>query len=107
MDWNGGQLHPKGLSDDIRREDLRQFTARMAFHLLTGRSLPGALEYYSTPELIAAEVAKTYKVEWHHDDIADERIPEKLRNAIEQALQGEFKSARVLGERFQDLLDEL
>jgi hypothetical protein len=102
-DWNGAQWNPNGLSAEYCKEDLKQFVARMAFHLLTGRSLPGALEYYSTPELVAAEAEKAYEVEWMYDD--KERLSPELRDLIEQALQGQFKSAKALGEKFQDLLD--
>lgn len=104
MDWNCAHWYPNGLSEESCEEDITQFIARMAFPLLTGRRLPGALGDSSTPEMIDAEAGKKYDVMWKYDD---ERLPRQLREMIEQALQRQFKDAKTLGEKFADLLESL
>ena len=107
LDWNAAQLHPAGLTEDLRKFDLVQFVVRTGYHLLTGRDHPDAMQSYSTPEMIAAAKEKTYEANWQYDDTHDDRIPPELRGVIEEALQGKYTSAEALGITFSNLLDKL
>jgi serine/threonine protein kinase len=93
IDWNVARLHPDGLSDIEKQMDLTQFGARALHHILTGRTAPGALPLGPTrPEEIEA-AATTYTPQWTYDD---RRLPQNLKDVIEQVLGGSYHSAAAL-----------
>jgi hypothetical protein len=93
IDWNVARLHPDGLSDIEKQMDLTQFGARALHHILTGRTAPGALPLGPTrPEEIEA-AATTYTPQWTYDD---RRLPQNLKDVIEQVLGGSYYSAAAL-----------
>ncbi|HEX9012964.1 MAG TPA: hypothetical protein VF813_05590, partial [Anaerolineaceae bacterium] len=93
IDWNVARLLPEGLAETEVQMDLVQFAARGLHHILTGRSAPGALPLGPTrPEEIEAS-ARSYQTQWTYDD---QRLPDALREVIEQALSGEYTTVDAL-----------
>jgi serine/threonine protein kinase len=93
IDWNIARRSPQGISEAERQFDLVQFAARALHHILTGRPAPGALPMGpNRPEEIEA-ASRSYSVNWTYDD---ERLPNRVKEIIEQALAGGYIQAREL-----------
>ncbi len=94
IDWNVARLHADGLSEVEVHMDLVQFGARALHHILTGRTAPGALPMGPTrPEEIEA-AEQSYTTQWTYDD---QRLSQGLKDILERALGGGYKTAADLG----------
>ncbi len=88
LDWNIGRLYKK-LSDENRKFDIVQFSARTLHYIFAGRAAPGALSVKPTrPEDIQNSPA-SYGVNWRFDD---KRLPEDLKQIIEAAVSGQYSA---------------
>lgn len=104
IDWNIAKRHPQGLSDAERQFDLVQFSARALHHILTGRTAPGALPLGpNRPEDIERS-ASSYSVLWTYDD---ERLPNRVKEILETALNQGYSYARDLKTDLVELLDQM
>jgi serine/threonine protein kinase len=98
IDWNIAKRQPQGLSEAERQFDVVQFSARALHHILTGRPAQGALPLGpNRPEEIESS-AMSYAVSWTYDD---ERLPNRIKEILEQALNQGYVHFRDLR---QDLL---
>jgi serine/threonine protein kinase len=93
IDWNVARLHSETLTDYERRMDLVQFGARGMHYILTGRSAPGALPLGPTRPDEIEQAAETYRTQWTYDD---ERLPQGLRDILEEVLAGKYSHAADL-----------
>ena len=104
IDWNIAKRHPQALSEAERQFDLVQFSARALHHILTGRTAPGALPLGpNRPEEIERS-ASSYSVVWTYDD---ERLPNRVKEILENALNQGYSYARDLKKDLSELLDQM
>lgn len=104
IDWNIAKRHPQGLSDAERQFDLVQFSARGLHHILTGRPAPGALPLGpNRPEEIE-QSASNYAVLWTYDD---ERLPNRVKEILEKALNQGYSYAKDLKSDLVELLEQI
>jgi hypothetical protein len=104
IDWNIAKRQPQGLSDAERQFDVVQFSARALHHILTGRPAPGALPLGpNRPEDIESS-AMSYAVSWTYDD---ERLPNRVKEILEQALNQGYASFRDLRQDLAKLYQQI
>lgn len=93
IDWNVARLHPQGVSDLEIHMDLVQLGARGLYHLLTGRTAPGALPIGPTRPEEIEQAAQSYRAQWTYDD---QRLGDEVRVILEQLLSGAYTNAQDL-----------
>ncbi|HEX6305459.1 MAG TPA: serine/threonine-protein kinase [Anaerolineales bacterium] len=104
IDWNIAQRHPQGLSEAERQFDLVQFAARALHHILTGRPAQGALPLGpNRPEEIE-QASSSYPVQWTYDD---ERLPNRVKEILEQALNQGYTKFGPLRKDLNDLYQHI
>lgn len=104
IDWNVARRQPQGLSDAERVFDLVQFAARALHHILTGRPAQGALPLGpNRPEEIEA-ASSSYAVSWTYDD---ERLPNRVKEILEQALCQGYLLARDLRRDLEEVYRQI
>lgn len=104
IDWNIAKRQPQGLSDAERQFDVVQFSARALHHILTGRPAPGALPLGpNRPEDIESS-AMSYAVSWTYDD---ERLPNRVKEILEHALNQGYASFRDLRQDLAKLYQQI
>lgn len=104
IDWNIAKRQPQGLSDAERQFDVVQFSARALHHILTGRPAPGALPLGpNRPEEIEGS-AMNYAVSWTYDD---ERLPNRVKEILEQALNQGYTNFRDLRQDLATLYQQM
>jgi hypothetical protein len=103
IDWNISKRHPQGLSDSEKQFDLIQFGARALHHILTGRPAPGALPMGpNRPEDIEG-ASLVYPVNWTYDD---ERLPNRVKEILEQVLNQGYTQIRDLRQDLAQLYQQ-
>ena len=91
IDWNIAKRVPQGLSEAEKQFDIVQFGARALHHILTGRPVQGSLPLGpNRPEDIEGASTR-YPVNWTYDD---ERLPNQLKNILEQILNQGYTQVR-------------
>jgi hypothetical protein len=104
IDWNIAKLHRDGIPNGEIQFDLVQFSARALHHILTGRPAPGALPLGpNRPEEIEA-ASRSYSVQWTYDD---QRLPQSLKDILENSLKGEYQTAHTLHDDLSDIFQKL
>lgn len=104
IDWNISKREPQGLTDADKQADLVQFGARALHHILTGRPAPGALPLGpNRPEDIES-ASSSYAVNWTYDD---ERLPNRIKEIIEQALTQGYTLVRDLQADLTEVYERL
>jgi serine/threonine protein kinase len=104
LDWNIAKRFPQGLSESERKFDLVQFGARALYHILTGRTAPGALPLGpNRPEEIE-QAAHHYSAQWTYDD---ERLPNQVKEILEKALGEGYLSVKGLRQDLFDIYKQL
>lgn len=104
IDWNIAQRHPQGLSEAERQFDVVQFAARALHHILTGRPAQGALPLGpNRPEEIE-QASSNYPVQWTYDD---ERLPNRAKEILEQALNQGYTKFGPLREDLNELYQQI
>ena len=93
IDWNIAKRHAQGISDSERQFDLVQFGARALHHILTGRPAIGALPLGPNQPEEIENASLSYPVNWTYDD---ERLPVRLKEILEQVLNGGYAQIRDL-----------
>ncbi len=93
IDWNIAKRQPEGISDAERLFDVVQFGARALHHILTGRPAAGALPIGPNRPDEIEQSALSYPVSWTFDD---ERLPNQVKEIIEQALNQGYPNLRDL-----------
>jgi serine/threonine protein kinase len=104
IDWNIAKRYPQGLSDAERQFDLVQFGARALHHILTGRPAPGALPLGPNRPEDIEHSASSYTVNWTYDD---ERLPNRVKEILEQVLNQEYIHAKELKFDLVELLEQI
>jgi serine/threonine protein kinase len=99
LDWNIAKRYPQGLSQSERQFDLVQFGARALYHIMTGRTAPGALPLGPNRPEDIEKAAHRYSAQWTYDD---ERLPNQVKEILEKTLGEGYFSAKDLR---QDLLE--
>lgn len=99
LDWNIAKRYPQGLSQSERQFDLVQFGARALYHIMTGRTAPGALPLGPNRPEDIEKAAHQYSAQWTYDD---ERLPNQVKDILEKSLGEGYLSAKDLR---QDLLE--
>jgi serine/threonine protein kinase len=104
LDWNISKRYPQGLTDGERQFDLVQFGARALYHILTGRTAPGALPLGpNRPEEIE-QAAHHYSAQWTYDD---ERLPNQIKGILEKALGEGYLSVKDLRQDLFEIYKQL
>jgi serine/threonine protein kinase len=104
IDWNIAKRYPQGLSDAERQFDLVQFGARALHHILTGRPAPGALPLGPNRPEDIEHSASSYTVSWTYDD---ERLPNRVKEVLEQVLKQEYIYAKDLKLDLIELVEQI
>jgi len=105
IDWNVAKQHPNGVSSHEIQHDLTQFAARALHYIFTGRSVSGALPVGPTTSAEIEKAASLYNASWTYDD--RKRLNRDIRQMLENALTGQYESARALGDALEGLLPSL
>ena len=105
IDWNISELCDQELTDDQIRFDLVQFSARVLFHILTGRDFEKAIPNGPTTAETVVQAPICYEVEWNYDD--KQRLSLGLRALLEKALIGGYPDAVSLKKDLKQHLDLL
>jgi serine/threonine protein kinase len=104
LDWNISKRYPQGLTESERQFDLVQFGARALYHILTGRTAPGALPLGpNRPEEIE-QAAHHYSAQWTYDD---ERLPKQVKDILEKVLGEGYFSVKDLRQDLFDIYKQL
>lgn len=104
IDWNIARRHPQGVSVAERRFDIVQFSARALHHILTGRAAPGALPLGPNRPDEIEQAAHQYRAQWTYDD---ERLPNRVKEILENALAEEYSSARELRQDLFEVYEQM
>jgi serine/threonine protein kinase len=104
LDWNIAKRYPQGLTESERQFDLVQFGARALFHILTGRTAPGALPLGPNRPEDIERAAHHYSAQWTYDD---ERLPKQVKDILEKALGEGYQSAKDLRQDLFEIYKQL
>jgi serine/threonine protein kinase len=104
LDWNISKRYPQGLTESERQFDLVQFGARALFHILTGRTAPGALPLGPNRPEDIERAAHHYSAQWTYDD---ERLPNQVKDILEKALGEGYQSAKGLRQDLFEIYKQL
>jgi serine/threonine protein kinase len=104
IDWNIAKLYSTGVSQNEIQHDLVEFGARALHYILTGRHADGALGLGPTRPAEIEAAPNTYNTNWTYDD---KRLPDSVKNLIEESLSGKFMSAKDLKTETLKILEEL
>jgi serine/threonine protein kinase len=104
LDWNIAKRYPQGLAESERRFDLVQFGARALYHILTGRTAPGALPLGPNRPEDIEQAAHHYSAQWTYDD---ERLPNQVKDILEKVLGEGYLSAKELRQDLFEIYKQL
>jgi serine/threonine protein kinase len=104
LDWNIAKRYPQGLTESERQFDLVQFGARALYHILTGRTAPGALPLGPNRPEDIERAAHHYSAQWTYDD---ERLPNQVKDILEKALGEGYQSAKDLRQDLFEIYKQL
>ncbi len=104
LDWNIAKRYPQGLAQSERQFDLVQFGARALYHILTGRTAPGALPLGPNRPEDIEQAAHHYSAQWTYDD---ERLPNQVKEILERALGEGYLTARDLRQDLFEIYKQL
>jgi serine/threonine protein kinase len=104
LDWNIAKRFPQGLTESEKQFDLVQFGARALYHIITGRTAPGALPLGpNRPEEIE-QAAHHYSAQWTYDD---ERLPNQVKEILEKVLGEGYLSVKDLRQDLFEIYKQL
>lgn len=104
LDWNIAKRYPQGLTESERQFDLVQFGARALYHILTGRTAPGALPLGPNRPEDIERAAHHYSAQWTYDD---ERLPNQVKDILEKTLGEGYLSAKDLRQDLFEIYKQL
>jgi serine/threonine protein kinase len=104
LDWNIAKRYPQGLSQSERQFDLVQFGARALYHILTGRTAPGALPLGPNRPEDIEQAAHHYSAQWTYDD---ERLPNQVKEILERVLGEGYLTAKDLRQDLFEIYKQL
>lgn len=104
IDWNIAKRQPQGLSEAERQFDIVQFGARALHHILTGRPAQGSLALGPNRPEDIERASLRYPVSWTYDD---ERLPNRVKEILEQALNQGYTQARDLRKDLEEIYQQL
>lgn len=103
LDWNIAKWHKK-LSDEHRKFDIVQFSARALHYIFAGRAAPGALNVGPTRPEDIQKSPSAYKVNWNYDD--NDRLSDDLKQVIEAAVSGHYVNILDIKKDLMNLIGE-
>jgi serine/threonine protein kinase len=104
LDWNIAKRFPQGLTESEKQFDLVQFGARALYHILTGRTAPGALPLGPNRPDEIEQAAHHYSAQWTYDD---ERLPNQVKVILEKALGEGYSSVKDLRQDLFEVYQQL
>jgi serine/threonine protein kinase len=104
LDWNIAKRFPQGLTESEKQFDLVQFGARALYHILTGRTAPGALPLGPNQPEDIEQAAHHYSAQWTYDD---ERLPNQVKDVLERVLGEGYVSVKDLRQDLFEIFKQL